>query len=132
VATIVLAEDDDDIRFVAARILRGAGYTVIEAGDGAAALQAVRGARPDAVVSDIDMPVMTGVELCQVLRAHDDTKNLPVVLVSGSLQPGDTRPFEAHATAFLSKPFVRRDFVECLEKVLRSGHGQGQEPASCS
>jgi CheY-like chemotaxis protein len=120
--TVVLAEDDDDIRAIAARILRRAGFTVVEAPDGAEALAAVRDHRPDVVVSDIDMPVMSGVELCLALRAEPATRELPVVFVSGSLVPGDTRPAQAQATAVLSKPFVPRELVNCVTEAVRDGH----------
>src|SRR3954451_25114084 len=112
--TLVLAEGDDDIRVIAARILTRAGYTVIEAADGAAALEAVREHRPAAVVSDVDMPRMTGVELCMTLRADPATSDLPVIFVSGSLMPGDIRPVEAQATAVLYKPFRPRDLETCV------------------
>lgn len=120
-ATLVLAEDEDDIRMIAARILRRAGYTVIETMDGAEALEAVREHRPAAVVSDIDMPVMSGVGLCLALREDPATEDLPVIFVSGSLTPGDTRPAEAGATAILSKPFLPRELVTCVQGALGQG-----------
>ncbi|GIF17211.1 response regulator [Actinoplanes teichomyceticus] len=128
---LVLAEDDDDIRVLAARILRRAGFTVIEAVDGAEALTAVHQHRPTAVVSDIDMPRMSGVELCMALRGDPATEDLPVVFVSGSLTPGDTRPAQAGATAVLLKPFLPADLVACVEKTLHGGHHDGAEPAVC-
>src|SRR5690349_7330601 len=116
--TLVLAEDDNDIRAIAARILRRAGFTVVEAADGAVALEAVREHRPAAVVSDIDMPVMSGVDLCLALRADPATQDLPVIFVSGSLTPGDARPARARATAVLSKPFLPRELVDCVRAAL--------------
>jgi CheY-like chemotaxis protein len=116
--TLVLAEDDLDIRAIAARILRRAGYEVIEAADGSEALEAVREHRPGVVVSDIDMPVMSGVDLCLALRADPATADLPVIFVSGSLVPGDPRPEQAQATAVLPKPFLPRELVACVEEAL--------------
>ena len=104
-ATIVLA-DDDDIRTLTARILRRAGHTVVATPHGAAGLQAVREHAPDLVVSDIDMPIMSGVEFCLKIRADPQTAHLPVVFVSGSLLPGDARPVDGRATAVLRKPFT--------------------------
>ncbi|GIM90695.1 response regulator [Paractinoplanes toevensis] len=118
--TLVLAEDDDDIRMITARILRRAGFTVIEAGDGAEGLRAVREHRPAAVVSDIDMPVMSGVDLCLAIRADDSMKDLPVIFVSGSLTPGDSRPAKAQATAVVSKPFRPGELVACVRDALPS------------
>jgi CheY-like chemotaxis protein len=115
---LVLAEDDDDIRMLAARILRRAGFAVIEAADGNAALAAVREHRPEALVSDIDMPHLSGVDLCLELRADPATADLPVIFVSGSLTPGDDRPARAGATAVVFKPFLPADLVDCVRETL--------------
>ncbi|MGW4947272.1 response regulator [Actinoplanes sp. NPDC004185] len=130
-ALVIVAEDEDDIRHIMGRVLRRAGHTVIEAPDGSAALTEVHTARPDAVVSDIDMPRMSGLQLCEAIRADPRTATLPVIFVSGSLVPGDTRPVDAQATAIVSKPFLPRDLVACLAKALTTGHVKGQEPTSC-
>ena len=130
-ATIVLAEDDDDIRTVTERVLRRGGHTVVATPDGAAALQAVREHRPDLVVSDIDMPIMSGIELCRAIRAEPDIAGLAVLFVSGSLVPGDTRADAAQATATMFKPFTPADLLACVDKLLQTGHSKGQEPAAC-
>ncbi|MEV0901294.1 response regulator [Actinoplanes sp. NPDC049802] len=116
---IVLVEDDDDIRAITAQMLRRAGHTVVEAPDGAAGLQAVLTRVPHLVVSDIDMPVMSGLDLCRVLRSDPRTASLPVLLVSGSLLPGDRRPFDAQASAILVKPFRRGELIDRVEELLR-------------
>lgn len=121
--TLVVAEDDDDIRAIVVRVLTRAGYAVLEAADGAAALRAVREHGPDVVVSDIDMPEMSGVDLCLRLRAEPATKDLPVIFISGSLIPGDTRPVDAGATAVLRKPFLPRDLLACVEAALPKAPG---------
>lgn len=126
----VVAEDDDDIRHIMARVLRRGGHSVVEAENGAVALEAVFQHRPDVVVSDIDMPVMNGVELCQALRADAEFRELPVVFVSGSLLIGDTRPAEAQATASLAKPFRPPELLSCVERALADGHRDGQAPVS--
>jgi CheY-like chemotaxis protein len=130
-ALVVVAEDDDDIRMIIVRLLRRAGHTVAEAPDGQAALELSGAVRPDAVVSDIDMPRMSGVGLCQAIRADPATATVPVIFVSGSLIPGDTRPNDAQATAVLSKPFKPGELLSCLDKVLATGHQPGQEPTTC-
>nr|WP_280528278.1 response regulator [Actinoplanes ianthinogenes] len=74
------------------------------------------------VVSDIDMPHLTGVELCRTIRADPATATLPVIFVSGSLVPGDSRPVDAQATAILCKPFKPAELIACLDKALAAGH----------
>jgi CheY-like chemotaxis protein len=127
-ARIVIADDDDDVRTLVERILGRAGHTVIATRDGAEALQAVRADRPELVVSDIDMPGMSGVELCLALRGDLATSQLAVLLVSGSLAPGDARPTDAQATACLHKPFTTNELLGCVETLLQTGHHIGQEP----
>ncbi|BCJ46919.1 response regulator [Actinoplanes ianthinogenes] len=117
---LVVADDHDDIRMIMARVLRRAGYTVVEAADGAEALRAVREQSPAAVVSDIDMPVMSGIDLCRELRADPATRDLPVILVSGSLLPGDERPAQAQATAVITKPFAPQGLVESVRALVPS------------
>ncbi|GAB1643838.1 response regulator [Krasilnikovia sp. MM14-A1259] len=130
-ALILVAEDEDDIRAVVVRILLRAGHEVIDAADAAVALHDVRERHPDAVISDLDMPGMSGVELCQAIRACADTADLPVIFVSGTLLPGDHRAADARATALLSKPFLSRDLVDCLDKALTAGHHDGLPPMTC-
>ena len=131
-ALVVVAEDDNDIRALLLRVLQRDGHTVIETKDGAAALAEVL-AHPaaDAVVSDIDMPEMTGLELCRAIRARPDRAHLPVILVSGSLMPGDEAPEQAEATALLRKPFRPAELTSCLREVLSTGHAPGQAPCTC-
>jgi CheY-like chemotaxis protein len=120
-ADIVMVEDDDDIRDITAQMLRRAGHSVVETADGAAGLQAIMARMPDLVVSDIDMPVMSGLELCQALRSAPQTADLPVMLISGSLLPGDPRPFGAQASAVLVKPFSRDELIGCVKRLLQAG-----------
>jgi CheY-like chemotaxis protein len=63
----------------------------------------------------------SGVELCRALRSDPATKDLPVILVSGSLTPGDDRPKTAQATAVVSKPFRPRELVDCVAEALGDG-----------
>ncbi|MEV4635922.1 response regulator [Actinoplanes sp. NPDC049548] len=130
-ADVLVAEDDDDIRGIIVRLLRRAGHDVRAAADGAQAWQLLGEQPPDIVVSDIDMPVMSGVELCQAIRNDPALQSLPVLLVSGSLMPGDDRPVRAQATAILGKPFSPQELQACVAKALQTGHHRGQPPSSC-
>ncbi|GGQ44837.1 response regulator [Couchioplanes azureus] len=130
-AVVVVAEDDDDLRAIAVRLLSRGGHRVTAAPNGAEALRLVGEERPDVVVSDIDMPVMSGVDLCLAIRADPALRELPVVFISGSLVPGDDRPVRAQATTMLRKPFTAQELLGCVEKALHSGHQPGQEPFDC-
>ena len=117
---IVVAEDHEDIRFVLKRALERAGYEVVTASDGAAALEAVRLHRPDLVVTDVDMPVLSGLDLCRAIRADAELRHIPVVLASGSLLPGDARAVDVGASATLLKPFLPTQLLDCVAGLLPS------------
>lgn len=119
-AMIVLAEDHDDIRYAVTRALQRAGHEVLATADGLSALDAIRQHRPDVVVTDVDMPRMTGLELCRAIRADDALRHIPVVLASGSLLPGDTRAAEVGASDTLLKPFLPAQLLACLARFLPS------------
>ncbi|MEU4692709.1 response regulator [Actinoplanes sp. NPDC023714] len=115
---IVVAEDHEDIRYVLKRSLERAGHRVVAAADGAEALEAVREHRPDLVVTDVDMPHMTGLDLCRAIRADDALRHIPIVVASGSLLPGDSRASEAGASATLLKPFVPAQLLALISTLL--------------
>jgi CheY-like chemotaxis protein len=115
---IVVAEDHDDIRYVLKRSLERAGHRVVAAADGASALEAIREHRPDLVVTDVDMPRMTGLDLCRAIRADNDLRHIPIVVASGSLMPGDNLAEDAGASATLLKPFVPAQLLALIAQLL--------------
>ena len=117
---IVVAEDHEDILYVLRRALERAGHEVVAATDGAAALEAVRRHRPDVVVTDVDMPRMTGLDLCRAIRADEALRHIPVVLASGSMLPGDARAAEVGANATLLKPFLPAQLLSLVASLLPS------------
>jgi CheY-like chemotaxis protein len=117
--TILLVEDDEAVRPLIAQALRLYGYTVLEAGNGADALD-IAGREPDAIdllLTDIVMPGMNGRELAEQLLAEQPT--LHVLYTSG--YPADTiiRHGIAHAsTAYLEKPYLPEDLAHKIRDVL--------------
>jgi chemosensory pili system protein ChpA (sensor histidine kinase/response regulator) len=82
--TVVVAEDDDSLRRLLERRLLAAGFRVDAVTDGAAALDAVRSARPDVLLTDLEMPAMDGGDLCHQVRADAQLHDLPILLFSGA------------------------------------------------
>ncbi|MBI3637383.1 MAG: response regulator, partial [Candidatus Rokubacteria bacterium] len=104
--TVLIVDDDADIRTVLGRILREAGYAVVAAADGDEALAAVTASRPDLVLLDIKMPRMSGFEVLRRLRAAAATHDLPVIVLTASEgQGGRDRALGLGATEYLRKPF---------------------------
>jgi CheY-like chemotaxis protein len=81
---IVVAEDEFLIADMLVVSLEDAGYEVRSAANGAYALDLIREERPDLLITDFMMPIMTGLELAEVIKADADLQDLPIVLVSGA------------------------------------------------
>ena len=87
--SVLVVDDDDAIREVIAEVLRDEGYEVSSAGNGEQALDELRkGKRPDLVLLDLMMPVMSGWELLELLQSSADLSKIPVVVVSAMTAPG--------------------------------------------
>jgi two-component system phosphate regulon response regulator PhoB len=119
VSTILLVEDDPDIRELVAYKLTRGGFEVIEAADGLAALQAARSRRPDAVVLDMGLPRLSGIEVCRELRAAPATVAVPIIMLTGAVRLSDLeQAYAAGATDYLVKPFSPRELQRRVEAAL--------------
>jgi len=118
-ATIVLADDDDDLRAVYAAWLRQLGYTVIEAADGDAAVALVRTAQPDLLLLDLWMPARNGLEVLDALRHDPAADRLRVAMLSAA-GDADARLecFGAGASAYLVKGGPLDDLRRQIEALL--------------
>lgn len=118
--TVLVVDDDDDVRFVVASGLRQAGFKVEEAETGEIALQRLTPGGAEAVISDISMPGLTGVEMLRLIRARD--LDLPVVLLTGrpSLETA-IQAVEGGALRYLRKPASTAEIVETMDQAVRLG-----------
>jgi two-component system chemotaxis response regulator CheY len=112
---ILVVDDEPAQRSLLRRILERAGHEVSDAGDGAAALQAVRESPPDLVVTDMMMPVMGGAELIRRLRCEPATAGIPILAASGDSH------LSAGADAVVAKPYPWDHLVEVADALLREG-----------
>ena len=117
---VLLAEDSLTTRALERSILESAGYAVVTAVDGTDAWQLLQREHVDVVVSDVDMPGMSGVELCRAIRGSGRFPQLPVVLVTSLGSREDRlRGAEAGADAYLVKSaFDRQLLLDTLERLL--------------
>jgi two-component system, cell cycle sensor histidine kinase and response regulator CckA len=118
-STLLLVDDDETVLRVGEAHLRSAGYSVCCAESGARALALVEqdGQRFDALISDVSMPGMSGVELVERLRQRGHA--LPVLLVSGYADELRTGASDGSDVAFLAKPFSRERLTAEVERLLR-------------
>jgi putative two-component system response regulator len=119
-ATVVVADDFDQNVKMLSRLLAGEGYRVRAAANGAKALELIEREPPDLVLSDVDMPVLNGVELCRQLKGDPSTRLIPVVLMTG-LSDAESRlaGIEAGADDFLAKPLNQHELKVRLRALLR-------------
>ncbi|MET0396373.1 MAG: response regulator [Longimicrobiaceae bacterium] len=104
---VLLADDERLLHTVLGDVLEGYGYAVLHAMDGAEALQAARESRPDVILMDIMMPVMTGLEALERLKSDDETRGIPVVAITADVM-GRTREdmLERGFSGYIPKPFT--------------------------
>ncbi len=108
---VLIADDNSDMRQYLARLLSEQ-YEVETAPDGQAALQAARENPPDLIVSDVMMPILDGFELLKALREDEQTRTIPVILLSARAgEESRVEGIEAGADDYLIKPFSARELL---------------------
>jgi twitching motility two-component system response regulator PilH len=117
VKTILVAEDDDDLRELVSCVLARAGYHVIEATDGLEALARLElaSSAPDLVLLDLMMPRMSGTEVLARMRGRKNTEALPVVVVSAIAD----RLKPSGADAYLQKPVLPEQLLDVVQQTLQ-------------
>ena len=117
--TILIVEDDEDLRRIVRWGLEAEGFEVACAADGQQALEAVFRLRPDLVVLDWELPVLNGIEVCTLIRNAEHSVHIPVVMVTGHYEADDIRRgIEAGADAYVTKPFEVETLADQIRCVL--------------
>jgi PAS domain S-box-containing protein len=129
--TILVVDDTDDLRTLTGEILRLAGFTVIEARNGAEALVRAN-ERPDLIVLDVHMPDMDGFEVCRRLKERADTAAIPVLYLSAAYREERhrIRGLESGAAAYLTRPLEPADLVTTVRALMRLRHAEGEVATS--
>ena len=103
---VLVADDDEDILMLVTMRLRRDGWEVVQARDGAQALEAARERRPVVAVLDVGMPTLDGLGVVEALRADPELAEIRVLLLTAKAQEQDVRRgYEAGADAYVKKPF---------------------------
>lgn len=125
--TIIIADDETHILNVLSIKLQNAGYNIITAQDGEEAYQLACEHRPDLVITDYQMPRLSGLELCTRLRSTSATQYIPAVMLTArgfSLTDRDTT--QDNIREVISKPFSPREVLALVQKLI------GDVPAEMS
>jgi CheY-like chemotaxis protein len=117
--TVLVVDDEIHIVHVVAIKLRNNGYEVISADNGAEALELALKDKPDIIVTDYQMPVMSGLELVGKLREHEETKDTPVIMLTArSFAISQEQQDELKISGCLSKPFSPKELLGNIEDIL--------------
>jgi len=116
---VLVVDDEIHIVHVVAIKLRNNGFKVISAENGADAFELACQEKPDIIVTDFQMPVMTGLELVKKLRATEQTKDIPVIMLTArGFAVEDEQKENLQVAEFLSKPFSPRELLRSIEDIL--------------
>ena len=116
---VLIADDEIHIIHVVAIKLRNNGYEVIAANNGAEAYDLACREHPDIVVTDYQMPFVTGIELIEKLRANEQTKNTPVILLTArSFAISEELQQSLDVEECLSKPFSPKELLKTIQDIL--------------
>ena len=126
-SAILVVDDTVGNRYVVTRLLRGAGMRVVEAETGKQALDLMEPA-PDLVVLDINLPDMTGYDVCRAIKQDPMTASIPVMHLSASYTANSDRAFglEAGADAYLTHPVDPALFLATVRALLRAGQAEAK------
>jgi DNA-binding response OmpR family regulator len=118
---ILLADDDQEVQDIVKIILEKEGYAVSVAKDGNETLNAVKQDKPDLIILDYLMPGLSGIEVLNALKSADESKNIPVLMVTA--HPTEKqRALDAGAVDFITKPVEKTDLLLRIKSVLKVRH----------
>jgi len=116
--TILTVDDSASIRQMVSLALSSAGYRVIEAADGAEGYSKAIGGAVHAVITDLNMPVMNGIEFIRKFRTHPASKGVPIILLTTESDDELRRQAkEAGAIGWIVKPFKQDQLLAVIKKV---------------
>lgn len=116
---ILVVDDETHILHVVSLKLANAGYEVVTAEDGEEGFEAALQHSPNVIITDYQMPFMTGLELCTQLKQHEATKEIPALMLTarGFSIPADALE-KTNIVGVLSKPFSPREVLGCVQELL--------------
>ena len=121
---ILVVDDDQELRSLVGFALRRAGYLFQEAGEGATALVVFRREQPDLVILDVNLPGVSGFEICRQMRAES---TVPILMLTvRASEEDEVRGLDLGADDYLTKPFSPRTLLARVRALLRRGMGPGE------
>ena len=118
---ILVADDEEEIRNLLDHFLKGQGYEVILASDGNEALKLASEKNPQVIILDIKMPGLDGLEVCKRLKEKEQTKLIPVIVITG-FEDNKMEALNIGADDFVNKPFDMAEISSRVKSALRIRH----------
>ena len=130
---MLIVEDEQDIAGLIKHTLERGGEAEAQiVGSGDAALKAVTDRPPDLIILDLNLPIVSGMEVCRILRAGADVPHVPIIMLTARTSEDDrVSGLEQGADDYVTKPFSLRELSARVRAVLRRGHAaDGKRPIS--
>ena len=128
---VLVVDDEQDIAGLIKHTLEKGGEIEVElVMTGDAALKAVTERTPDLIVLDLNLPVLSGLEVCRILRARTATARVPIIMLTARTSESDrVTGLDVGADDYMTKPFSLRELAARVRAVLRRGHPKGSNGA---
>ncbi len=130
--SVLVVEDEQDIAGLIKHALERNGEMRVETvASGDAALKAVQEETPDLVILDLNLPVLSGIEVCRILRSRPNTAHVPIIMLTARTSESDrVTGLDVGADDYVTKPFSLRELSARVRAVIRRGRQQAGVPAS--
>lgn len=118
----ILIVDDNRVNLIATEfMLRKSGYQLITAKDGKECLKIVNSERPDLILLDVNLPDISGIEICRIIKGDRQTNNIYVLMMSGFYTDPDNQAhgLEIGADGYIAKPFQKRELLARIQSLMR-------------
>jgi twitching motility two-component system response regulator PilG len=116
---ILIVEDEESLLKLESILLTSKGYEVQGVGDGRAALEAISRSKPDLVLLDIMLPEIDGFEVCRRIKADDETRHIPVIMLTAKKSREDmARGEQVGADWYITKPFKSAMVIETIQRFI--------------
>ena len=117
---ILIVEDEADIQALVHRVLTANGFEVFKASNGEEGLIKATTLKPDLIILDLMMPGMSGLEVCRLIKSRQDTKDIPILILSALNRPVDREyAREAGANKYMSKPFQIEELLVAIDTLMK-------------